>query len=902
MKIITSKRNILSNKNNYLYFTKHGIGPGTLPRDVKLVDWRDIDDNVTAIWLDRFLTTEELNQYDIYSETSDQYKLYSKKLNSCIVTASNADDFWYEDPQGILGKPGEKYTENDLLQIYESGKRNDPVIDTYPSFQAWLYDTTRWLEEYESDNKVFMSKQDNFYQHFYVYKYKGKYKFSIHYDDVIDIEDPELSFKQFRASISVIKPYDDADYAWARIQKGSIDYFMEGKLAKKEYYFMFSDYGTDEDPLYENANEWIADIIDRTCDILIKLNQNVEPRIIHNSTSIKCSYDADYVRMRKTYPNQSVFKDRDKESGKIKDLTDDLDNKSVAYEIYYNKTDKGCTVFFDNVDSVHASTDDNTNDLSNIWMKLAQKSVIDSDGFYTDYTLYTDGDIYICILGDNELYEPNIDYADYETDDEESAWNWFNAYEGFSDNDSIESSSDLSTDAEEDQFSVEDTEQEYTSENTSINKTKLPAVYNLVKFKPGSLVLDFGGGKWDAAVEHFAKENITILVYDPYNRSAEHNEEVIRILREHGGADAAVNSNVLNVIKEPEARETVLRNIKRLTKKGAPIYITVYEGRGDKQEGPTKSGYQLNRKTADYMEEIQNVFDNVTRKGKLITAINASEKLSTSDIDDILDDLKTDLQYDIIDTMISEEFGFNEEEAKEYTRIDVIPDPDYDGITIEVGAGLSYEGLDKLREVLDQRLNYYVKNAYFDIADLGLLETYFAASQIIPDSIKSCQTIEAGYYDVPERPLNPPEYNEGEELNTEAIIEIPFNQIITIKQDGSWDYSDDEYNFTKTEDGKSIHRDENYHIYLDDNVGVLEKLDDFLYDKLPETPGTYRIQGDLTLVYDIGNIIEYSNNDGYWSEEEGDVEPSYEVYTDDAEATYNKSKSSLNNFRYTKLK
>ena len=178
-----------------------------------------------------------------------------------------------------------------------------------------------------------------------------------------------------------------------------------------------------------------------------------------------------------------------------------------------------------------------------------------------------------------------------------------------------------STDEEVD---IENPEQEFSSAATSINSTKLPAIYNMVEFRPGDVVVDFGGGKFDNAVNYLKDKDVTLLVYDPYNRSAEHNKEVLRILKEHGGADAAVNSNVLNVIKEPEAREAVLRNIKKITKRGAPIYITVYEGRGDGAEGPTKSGYQLNRKTADYTEEIEQVFSNVKRKGKLITAMNES--------------------------------------------------------------------------------------------------------------------------------------------------------------------------------------------------------------------------------------------------------------------------------------
>lgn len=198
---------------------------------------------------------------------------------------------------------------------------------------------------------------------------------------------------------------------------------------------------------------------------------------------------------------------------------------------------------------------------------------------------------------------------------EEDAEGYVNLREAFEDTDELE---------------LKQAQQEFSSAATSINSTKLPAIYNMVNFRSGDVVVDFGGGKFDNAVNYLKDKGVTLLVYDPYNRSAEHNKEVLRILKEHGGADAAVNSNVLNVIKEPEAREAVLKNIKKITKRGAPIYITVYEGRGDGAEGPTKSGYQLNRKTGDYMDEVGRIFSNVKRKGKLITAINESTSMTES--------------------------------------------------------------------------------------------------------------------------------------------------------------------------------------------------------------------------------------------------------------------------------
>lgn len=183
-----------------------------------------------------------------------------------------------------------------------------------------------------------------------------------------------------------------------------------------------------------------------------------------------------------------------------------------------------------------------------------------------------------------------------------------------------------------DEFSdeLDHPDQEFDSAKTSINSAKLPAVYRMVKIPQGTTGVDFGGGSFDNAVEHIRDLGATLCVYDPYNRSADHNSEVLKTLKSNGGADWAINSNVLNVIKEPEARKAVLKNISRITKSGAPVYITVYEGRGDGQEGATKSGYQLNRKTQDYLSEIQEVFPDAVRKGKLIVAHNGSGHVNES--------------------------------------------------------------------------------------------------------------------------------------------------------------------------------------------------------------------------------------------------------------------------------
>lgn len=67
------------------------------------------------------------------------------------------------------------------------------------------------------------------------------------------------------------------------------------------------------------------------------------------------------------------------------------------------------------------------------------KSVRDSDGFMTEYTMYYDSDLdrYVFVFGDTDLYDPNDGYEefDFECDSEKEAREWFDGYTGFDDDD-----------------------------------------------------------------------------------------------------------------------------------------------------------------------------------------------------------------------------------------------------------------------------------------------------------------------------------------------------------------------------------------------------------------------------------------------------------------------------------
>lgn len=52
---------------DYWYFSRHGMGPGTIPRDVQVLDWYE-EGYKTWMKLDKMLTTEELNEYNVKEE------------------------------------------------------------------------------------------------------------------------------------------------------------------------------------------------------------------------------------------------------------------------------------------------------------------------------------------------------------------------------------------------------------------------------------------------------------------------------------------------------------------------------------------------------------------------------------------------------------------------------------------------------------------------------------------------------------------------------------------------------------------------------------------------------------------------------------------------------------------
>lgn len=167
--------------------------------------------------------------------------------------------------------------------------------------------------------------------------------------------------------------------------------------------------------------------------------------------------------------------------------------------------------------------------------------------------------------------------------------------------------------------------QRYSSASTSINKRKLPKGYTAVGkhvgWKKGTIHLDIGGGKFDNAVEHLKQYGVQAYVYDPYNRSEEHNQQSLQNAG-NGQAHTVSLFNVLNVIEEPEQHIEALKLAHRSLRPSGQLFIGVYEGdKSGKGKVTGKDSYQRNERLEAYLPTIQQVFPNAKiHKGIIIAS------------------------------------------------------------------------------------------------------------------------------------------------------------------------------------------------------------------------------------------------------------------------------------------
>lgn len=167
-----------------------------------------------------------------------------------------------------------------------------------------------------------------------------------------------------------------------------------------------------------------------------------------------------------------------------------------------------------------------------------------------------------------------------------------------------------------------------SSASTSINATKVPAIFGKVKWEPGTKNLDYGGGKYDTATTYLASRGVENLIYDPYNRSVGWNN---RVLAPQTRYDTCTISNVLNVIQDKDERRKALKKAMKHVKRSGTVYITIYEGDKSGVGRETKKDcWQNNQPLQFYAAEIREMFPDpairITVKNNMITLVRETKE------------------------------------------------------------------------------------------------------------------------------------------------------------------------------------------------------------------------------------------------------------------------------------
>ena len=170
-----------------------------------------------------------------------------------------------------------------------------------------------------------------------------------------------------------------------------------------------------------------------------------------------------------------------------------------------------------------------------------------------------------------------------------------------------------------------------TSEDTSLNQ--VPASMTNFKFKPTDRVLDWGGGRYDAArlFMQDAYPGLEMFVYDPFNRTKSYNDEVLKRFQNDPATVVTVN-NVLNVINSEKSQREVISESKRYLAPDGVAIFTIYEGdrsgigeitkevKDDDGTEISTSSWQNNLEAAEYVPMISDYYKYVDRVGNFILA------------------------------------------------------------------------------------------------------------------------------------------------------------------------------------------------------------------------------------------------------------------------------------------
>lgn len=136
----------------YLYILSHGMGPGTLPKDVTVEgiieneNFPEYSGWKTFAILNRPLTPEEMNQFEVRMPGTDidlsrEYEIYTAINSDKDKVTSAVENFTEEDVEDALFKSAEEY-----LSLLEPEDTEYPLVD-----ELFVYVSPYGTLQYEID-------------------------------------------------------------------------------------------------------------------------------------------------------------------------------------------------------------------------------------------------------------------------------------------------------------------------------------------------------------------------------------------------------------------------------------------------------------------------------------------------------------------------------------------------------------------------------------------------------------------------------------------------------------------------------------------------------------------------------------------------------------------------------
>jgi hypothetical protein len=143
MKIVRHVVAAVDTGMDYWYFTRHGLGPGTIPKDVTVLDTVE-DGYDTWVLLDKMLTTAELHEFDLKEQCPPEGSVSNNGVKiECSLSLSGEDEYngfdFIENEEAVISAIAETLgVEEDIASIIYTWYDNESAWEDFSELGDFL--------------------------------------------------------------------------------------------------------------------------------------------------------------------------------------------------------------------------------------------------------------------------------------------------------------------------------------------------------------------------------------------------------------------------------------------------------------------------------------------------------------------------------------------------------------------------------------------------------------------------------------------------------------------------------------------------------------------------------------------------------------------------------------------